>query len=49
MITIVSSERNISEILKIDEAVGSRIYERAKEYCLIIEADPDKNFRIRRT
>lgn len=49
MITIVSSERDISEILKIDEAVGSRIYERAKEYCLIIEADPDKNFRIRRT
>ena len=49
MITIVSSERDISEILKVDEAVGSRIYERVKEYCLIIEADPDKNFRIRRT
>lgn len=32
LLTVISSERSINEILDIDEGVGSRIYERAKEY-----------------
>lgn len=32
--TIISSEIGIAEILEIDEAIGSRIYERSKGYCL---------------
>ena len=35
--------------MDIDESVASRIYERAGEYCLIIETDMDKNFRLKRT
>lgn len=32
--TILSTERSMEEILEIDEAVGSRIYERSREHCL---------------
>ena len=32
LLTVIASERSINEILDIDEGVGSRIYERAKEY-----------------
>ena len=49
LITIISSERGVSELMDIDESVASRIYERAGEYCLIIETDMDKNFRLKRT
>ena len=31
--TIISGERFSSEIVEIDEAVGGRIYERAKDFC----------------
>jgi hypothetical protein len=33
--------------MKIDEAVGSRIFERSKGYRLEIEKDSAKNFRLR--
>jgi len=48
LITIISSERTSEEIIKIDEAIGSRIFERAKRYCLNIEHDKNKNFRLRK-
>lgn len=45
--TILSGELTLDELISIDEAVGSRIYERTKEFCLIIKGDPYKNFRMR--
>jgi DNA replication protein DnaC len=41
--TIISSELRIPKILDLDEALGSRIYERSKSFC----ADaPDENWRL---
>lgn len=45
LITVISSEKTIEEILDIDEAVGSRIYERCKEYYLRLSGKP--NWRLR--
>ena len=42
--TIISSERDITELLERDEALGGRIYERAKGYTL---KSPDSNWRLR--
>lgn len=47
LITIISSERLMQNIIDIDEAVGSRIYQRTKEYCLNINYDISKNYRLR--
>lgn len=47
LVTIISSEYTIDALLKIDEAVGSRIYERSKDYCNVVEKDIRKNMRIR--
>ena len=41
--TIISSERTPRDLLTIDEAVGSRIYERSRGYCL---QAPNKNRRL---
>lgn len=41
--TVISSELSISEIIRIDEAVGSRIFERSKGYC---KRAPDENWRL---
>lgn len=46
-ITIISSERTTSELLDCDEAVGSRIYERSKDYCFNFSPDRKKNYRLR--
>lgn len=45
LITIISSEHSIKQMVNIDEAVGSRIYERSKETCL--EMTGNKNWRLR--
>jgi DNA replication protein DnaC len=45
--TIISCEYTTDELMKIDEAVGSRIFERSKGYSLEIERDSAKNFRLR--
>lgn len=45
LVTVISSEKTIEEILDIDEAVGSRIYERCKEYYLRLSGKP--NWRLR--
>ena len=47
LITIISSERLVEDILQIDEAVGCRIFERAKDYNLSIKPDMNKNMRMR--
>lgn len=47
MITIISSERTVDELMQIDEAVGCRIYQRSKDYNLSIKPDMNKNMRLR--
>ena len=46
-VTIFSCELSTMELISIDEAVGSRIHERAKAYELYIAKDASKNFRIK--
>lgn len=46
-VTIISSERSISELMAYDEAIGSRIMEMAKDYCLYVAKDIDKNYRLK--
>ena len=43
--TILSSEWHLNELIKMDEAVGTRIYEKARNYTLNIKRDPNRNFR----
>ena len=43
---IISSEKTLNEIRAIDEAVGSRIFERCAEYVINIGKDEKKNYRI---
>ena len=49
-ITIISSERTLSDILNIDEATGGRIYERCNfgEYILNIKTDRSYNYRLKK-
>lgn len=44
--TIITSEKTAQEVMKIDEAIGSRIYDRAKNYYADISRDRAKNKRI---
>lgn len=44
--TIISTERTVSDLLDIDMAVGGRIYEMTKGYCLEIGGN-NKNWRLR--
>lgn len=47
LVTIISSELNINELLDIDEAIGSRIYQRSKGYYFAINKDGGKNMRMK--
>lgn len=47
LITVISSERLIGEILNIDEATGGRLVEYAGEYMLNIKRDRSRNYRLR--
>jgi DNA replication protein DnaC len=47
LITVISSEHTLDEIMEIDMAVGSRIYQRAGRYKLTISRDAKKNYRLR--
>lgn len=47
LVTIISSERTVDELLSCDEAVGSRIYQRTKDYCWVIGKNTKKNYRLR--
>ena len=46
LLTIISSELSEDELMDIDEAIGGRIYERAKAFT--IGKDRNRNYRIRR-
>ena len=46
-ITIISSEKLINELLDIDEAIGSRIYQMAKTNTIEIHHDKRKNMRLK--
>lgn len=46
LITIISGEHDIDELMDIDSAVGSRIYQRSKEYCFTIPKSESKNYRL---
>lgn len=46
LITIISSERLINDLIDIDEAIGSRIYQMSRKYCLEISSDQSKNMRM---
>ena len=47
LVTIISSEFFLDDLIEMDEAVGSRIYERAKDCRYSIHADESKNYRLR--
>ena len=44
---LFSCERLIQDLLEIDEAIGSRIYQMAKHYTIEIREDKRKNIRLR--
>lgn len=46
LVTIISSERVSEDLYNIDPAVGSRINERSRDFCLDLEGE-EKNWRIR--
>lgn len=48
LITVISSEWTITDIIGFDEALGGRIYEMAgPENCANLKKDPKKNYRIK--
>ncbi len=47
LLTIISSEKTIEEIINLDEAVGSRIEEKVKGFSLNIDKDRSKNYRLK--
>lgn len=47
LITIISSERSVNDLIDIDEAVGSRIYQRTKNYNVCVGEDSKKNYRLK--
>lgn len=47
LVTIVSSEFSIDEIVEIDEAIGGRIKQKSKAYCAYIARDKGKDHRLK--
>ena len=47
LMTLLSSEKLIQDLLQIDEAIGSRIVQMAKHYTIEIREDKRKNIRLR--
>lgn len=46
-LTVISSEMTINDILAIDQALGSRIYEMASKHCVVISKDDNRNYRMK--
>lgn len=46
-ITIISSERSLSEINDMDSAIAGRIAERCGRYIVNVKQDPEKNYRFK--
>lgn len=47
MPTMISSERSVSEIIYLDEAIGSRIYEMSKAHTMSIKRVDGRNYRLK--
>lgn len=47
MLTIISSEKLLTEIISLDEGTGSRIAELSKKHCVNIDYDIEKNQRLK--
>ena len=47
LITIISSEKLLKEIMGIDEAIGSRIFQKVGSYVLELNRNPKMNMRLR--
>lgn len=47
LVTIVSSELLLNDLREIDEAIAGRMKEKAKEYCIQIQKDSNKNYRFK--
>lgn len=47
LITIISSELTIDNIIDVDEAIAGRINEMAKGHCLNLKKDTSRNYRLR--
>lgn len=47
LVTIISSEFSIDEIVEIDEAIGGRIKQKSKGYCAYIARDRSKDYRLK--
>jgi len=47
LITIISSEKVIKELMVIDEAIASRIFEKTKGYCTQLNQNQHMNIRMR--
>lgn len=48
LVTVISSEWHMSELLEIDEATASRIFEMAGDAVYNIANDPGRNYRLRK-
>lgn len=48
LITIISSEKTVDDLIAIDETIGSRIHEKAKDYINIIIWEEGRNWRLRK-
>ena len=46
-ITVISSEKTIFDLMDVDEALMSRVYQKTGEYKINIEKDVNKNYRLR--
>lgn len=47
MLTVISSEKTMEEILEIDQGIGSRIFQMSQDFSMNIAADPAKNYRMK--
>jgi len=48
LLTIISSQLFVDDIIDIDEALGSRVYQRSKNYCFAIKHCRSRNWRLGR-
>lgn len=46
-VTIISSEHTSEELLNYDEALGSRIVQQAGKYCIDVQKDIKRNYRLK--
>lgn len=47
LLTVISSEISLGEIIVFDEAIGGRIKQRTKDYAIYIQPDKNKNYRLK--